>query len=170
MIVSAGVAEHRPVGTPRAASRLPADRPRSSAIQHGEDEAARGAGASRRRGAAASAHGTVPGHARRDFDQPLRFLTKNGIIEKRDGKVAFCDTPWMPSLRRFLRGYLRLNSQFVREARERIKTFESAAGERAVHGLFRRTASERMLTVLAVNGPMRLTALCDATQALRSVR
>jgi hypothetical protein len=92
-------------------------------------------------------------------------LVRDGIIQRKAGTVSFVDSPWSDALRRLLRAYLRENADCRSLIKQRIGFFRKTLEERTSYGLFAKSATERMLTALAVNGPMRIGRLSEAIMA-----
>lgn len=106
---------------------------------------------------------SVPHHSAAAVERSVRRLRDCGILDAGKGRVYFADAPWRPQIEKLFDAYLRLRPEIRDQIRERAKTKRQRRGDRYEAGLFGYAATERILTTLAVRGPMRRTELQAVT-------
>jgi hypothetical protein len=96
---------------------------------------------------------SIPGVSRFNLKLPLGDLLRWGVLVRDGGEITFGDYPWTESLRSLLRAYLREKPLFRRSCAEWMPNLK-AAKELGCYGLFGTRLTHRLLTTLAVHGPM----------------
>jgi hypothetical protein len=110
---------------------------------------------------------SMPGKSIGVKHNTIRTLFRDGVLQRRAGMVAFVDMLRIDALRRLLRAYLRENLACRSMIKRRSALFRKAVKKQRHYGLFAKSATERMLTALAINGPMRIGRLSETIIANR---
>ncbi|MHB8213872.1 MAG: hypothetical protein ACYDGW_09550 [Vulcanimicrobiaceae bacterium] len=97
----------------------------------------------------------------------LTFYVKEGVLSKKGRTVGFSDRCWVPMLRQLLRAVARANPQLTRGIRERLASDRQPRDVDGDHksGLLAFASFERLLTELALQGPMKWTNLFGRSKA-----
>uniref|UniRef100_E6Q0S6 Uncharacterized protein n=1 Tax=mine drainage metagenome TaxID=410659 RepID=E6Q0S6_9ZZZZ len=107
---------------------------------------------------------SVPHDSLTAVERAVKRLREYGIIAGGDGEpITFADEPWRPQLERLYAAYLRLRPELVDEIRERYQAKKQRKAERSDQGLFGYAMTERILTTLAIHGPMTRVKLRSMT-------
>lgn len=107
---------------------------------------------------------SVPYDSMTAVERGIQRLRDYRILEGGEGQaIRFATAPWTRHLERLYDGYLRLRPELREQIRERHQVKKERVSERSDVGLFGYKQTERILTTLAVHGPMPRTELAAKT-------
>lgn len=106
----------------------------------------------------------VPYDSLTAVERAVRRLRDYGILDGGEGlPIHFTDAPWKPQLERLYDAYLRQRPELRDEIRARSKRKKARRAERSDQELFGYATTQRILTTLAIHGPMTRAKLRSIT-------